>query len=210
MSDRETNREAEVSMHNYPMENQRTGVQKHQLREAFGSNTSPTKLDLLPKKQSSYDKAANTDEECEEEGEVIKTKVTYAKSTQDQEHDMTKKVVVYLEKMRERNSSLQERLNLSFKKSSRVKKSAITSRPTTVIKRNTGLNISDFGDSQDYLSLSRQGNGSGTNYGLSRQLVSKTPNIVNFASFKNHKNSDDASHEEHDTNRIRQWGGMKP
>lgn len=91
-----------------------------------------------------------------------------------------------------------------------MKKSAITSRPTTVIKKNTGLNISDFGDSQDYLSLSRQGNGSGTNYGLSRQLVSKTPNIVNFANFKSHKNSDDASHDEHDTNRIRQWGGMKP
>ena len=105
ISDRETNREAESSAHHYPIENQRTSKPKRTLREAFGSNTSPTKLDLLPNKQSSLDKAANTDDECEE-GEVVKAKPTYAKSTQDQEHDMTKKVVVYLEKMRERNSSL--------------------------------------------------------------------------------------------------------
>ena len=59
---------------------------------------------------------------------------------------MSKKVGVYLEKMRERNSSLQERLNLSFKKSSRLEKSAITSRPTTTLHKENRLKISDQGE----------------------------------------------------------------
>ena len=114
---------------------------------------------------------------------------------------MTKKVGVYLEKMRERNSSLQERLNLSFKKSSRLEKSAITSRPTTTLKNNTGLNISDRGDQREYQSLPRQTTGS--NYGFNRHVQSKTPNLVNFASLKNQKNLDDISHEEIDSNRFK-------
>jgi hypothetical protein len=43
----------------------------------------------------------------------------------------TKKVGIYLEKMRERNSSLQERLNLSFKSSSRLDEGSVVKRPGT-------------------------------------------------------------------------------
>jgi hypothetical protein len=59
---------------------------------------------------------------------------TSDRSYQESDNEATKKVGVYLEKMRERNSSLQERLNLSFKNSSRLDKSAITCRPSTTLK----------------------------------------------------------------------------
>ena len=68
------------------------------------------------------------------------------RSYQESDNEATKKVGVYLEKMRERNSSLQERLNLSFKNSSRLDKSAITCRPSTTLKQHNQLNISDRGD----------------------------------------------------------------
>ena len=45
--------------------------------------------------------------------------------------DSLRRVGFFLEKIKERNSSLQERLNLSFKKSSRLDQSSISYRPTT-------------------------------------------------------------------------------
>ena len=44
-----------------------------------------------------------------------------------------RKVGIYLEKMRERNSSLQERLNLSLKSSSRLDSGSIIKRPGTSV-----------------------------------------------------------------------------
>lgn len=49
----------------------------------------------------------------------------FAKRNCDNSDGANRKVGVYLEKMRERNSSLQERLNLSFKSSSRLDSSSI-------------------------------------------------------------------------------------
>ena len=49
----------------------------------------------------------------------------------------------YLEKMRERNSSLQERLNLSFKSSSRLDSSSILQRPATSFQNLKWLNFMD-------------------------------------------------------------------
>lgn len=54
------------------------------------------------------------------------------KQTAVQEKDDSfRRVGFFLEKIKERNSSMQERLNLSFKKSSRLDHSSISYRPTT-------------------------------------------------------------------------------
>jgi len=132
---------------------------------------------------------------------------TSDRSYQESDNEGTKKVGVYLEKMRERNSSLQERLNLSFKNSSRLDSSAITSRPSTTLKHNNQLNILDRGQ-REYQSLPRQLL-AGSNTGLNRHH-SKTPNILNFVSLKNQKAGEASTLEDEEEIRFKQWGGMKP
>lgn len=74
-------------------------------------------------------------------GEALLTNTARAQGASDVAN--RKVVGEYLEKMRERNSSLQERLNLSFKSSSRLDCSTIVQRPATSFQNLKWLNFMD-------------------------------------------------------------------
>ena len=107
--------------------------------------------------------------------------------------DSLKRVGFFLEKIKERNSSLQERLNLSFKKSSRLDQSSISYRPTTSFANKK--NLKGVLIDRDCISLTRNLDGSllkqesnndnsldEAKLAKKQPMVSKTPNIVNLQS----------------------------
>lgn len=67
--------------------------------------------------------------------------------------DSVSRVGFFLEKIKERNSSLQERLNLSFNKSSRLDQSSISYRPTTSFGNKKSLKGALL--DRDFISLTR-------------------------------------------------------
>ena len=102
----------------------------------------------------------------------------------EQREDSFRRVGFFLEKIKERNSSLQERLNLSFKKSARLDQSSISYRPTTSMG-NKKSNLRGTLIERESISLTRNPNGikqQRTEMPKSDTNVpySKTPNLVNL------------------------------
>ena len=129
--------------------------------------------------------------------------------------DSFRRVGFFLEKIKERNSSLQERLNLSFKKSSRLDQSSISYRPTTSFAYKKTLKGAFI--ERECISLTRDhleggpskrdaGANSESSHGFVPPQQSKTPNLLNQQSSAigpDLKESDSQ-------NRLLNWDGMKP
>ena len=82
----------------------------------------------------------------------------YRQTAAGDRDDSLRRVGFFLEKIKERNSSLQERLNLSFKKSSRLDQSSISYRPTTSFGNKKSLKGALI--DRDCISLTRNFDGS--------------------------------------------------
>ena len=97
--------------------------------------------------------------------------------------DSFRRVGFFLEKIKERNSSLQERLNLSFKKCSRLDQSSISYRPTTSFGNKKTLKGALI--ERECISLTRDLEHTSNTEAAKRPstaidpATTKTPNIVN-------------------------------
>ena len=130
--------------------------------------------------------------------------------------DSFRRVGFFLEKIKERNSSLQERLNLSFKKSSRLDQSSISYRPTTSFGHKKTLKGALI--ERECISLTRDhldgggpskrdpGANSESSHGFVPPQQSKTPNLLNQQSVGNGPDLKESDSQ----NRLLNWDGMKP